>query len=57
MVASFCDGHQYFLADTIDINVYRQLMTPWGANVLNVGTYTPALSPAAALPVLDDGSY
>ena len=27
---SFCDGHQKFLSDNIDVNTFRQLMTPWG---------------------------
>jgi prepilin-type processing-associated H-X9-DG protein len=27
-VASFCDGHQYFLADDIHYKVYQHLMTP-----------------------------
>jgi hypothetical protein len=27
VVAAFCDGRTHFLADTIDYNVYRQLMT------------------------------
>ena len=31
VVVSFCDGHQYFLADTVRVDVFKHLMTPWGS--------------------------
>ena len=31
VVVSFCDGHQYFLADTVSQLVFKHLMTPWGS--------------------------
>ena len=31
----FCDGHQRSLSNLVDINVYRQLMTPSGETCLN----------------------
>ena len=30
-VVSFCDGHQYFLKDDVDYDVYKQLLSPHGA--------------------------
>jgi len=29
-VVSFCDGHGTFLRDDVAVDVYKQLMTPWG---------------------------
>lgn len=55
VVAVFCDGHTSFLADTMDYDVYAQLMTPRGRNVMDfetgVGVQLPAQSP------LDEDSY
>ena len=42
VVATFCDGHQQFLRDTTDVNVFKQLMTPWGAGCPGAnGTTSP----------------
>jgi prepilin-type processing-associated H-X9-DG protein len=30
---SFCDGHQAYLNDTIDVQVFKLLMTPWGKGI------------------------
>jgi prepilin-type processing-associated H-X9-DG protein len=32
VIVSFCDGHVRFIAEDIDYNVYKQLMTPSGAD-------------------------
>ena len=45
VIASFCDGHQYFLREDIDYGVYQHLMTP--DSYLATGVTT----------VLDEGSY
>jgi len=46
VVVSFCDGHQQFLSDNLDYEVYKQLLSPSGrdcspsmANVLRAGAY------------------
>jgi prepilin-type processing-associated H-X9-DG protein len=36
---SFCDGHNYFLRDSIDSRVFCQLMTPWGTQAGQTSTY------------------
>ena len=38
VIASFCDGHQEFMAETIDYNVWRHLMTPNGVRSGVIGT-------------------
>jgi prepilin-type processing-associated H-X9-DG protein len=43
---AFCDGHAQFLRDNVSIDVYKQLMTPWGAGC------TPQQT-----TILSDGSY
>jgi prepilin-type N-terminal cleavage/methylation domain-containing protein len=45
VIATFCDGHQYFLRENIDYAVYRHLMTP-DSRLAGLGT-TP----------LDEGNY
>jgi hypothetical protein len=66
-VVSFCDGHQQFLNTTVDRDVFRQLATPWGAQVtasvlkgLSTGNTITKLETDGAtniLPVLDEGSF
>jgi prepilin-type processing-associated H-X9-DG protein len=52
VVVSFCDGHQQFISDSIDVNVFKHLMTPWGANATDPGNlYYPIQG------VLDEASY
>lgn len=33
VVVSFCDGHQQFIADSIEVDTYKMLMTPYGNGV------------------------
>jgi prepilin-type processing-associated H-X9-DG protein len=58
----FCDGHQTSLSDTVDVQVFRQLMTPWGKGVTAALTAAPTMTPSPALPtgglpVLDESEY
>jgi prepilin-type processing-associated H-X9-DG protein len=57
----FCDGHQTSLSDTVDADVFRQLMTPWGNGVAAALSATPAMTPSPTwtgnLPVLDESAY
>lgn len=46
----FCDRHYRFIAEDIDYNVYRQLMTPKGSGA--TGTTS-----SAVLPPLNDGTF
>lgn len=46
VVASFCDGHQQFLKESLDYEVYKQLLSPYGhgssppmTNIPQPGTY------------------
>lgn len=46
VVASFCDGHQRFLSESLDYDVYKQLLSPYGlgcsppmTNILPAGAY------------------
>jgi type II secretory pathway pseudopilin PulG len=66
-VVSFCDGHQSFLANTVDVATFRQLMTPYGAGAYAALTnstlsfpYSTNITPALTnntLPTLDEGNY
>ena len=58
-VVSFCDSHQQFLADTLSIRVFRQLMTPWGTKCNGLDPIvTPRLTDAnQKLTTLDEGEY
>jgi prepilin-type N-terminal cleavage/methylation domain-containing protein len=62
-VVSFCDSHSQFLADTVDVQVFRQLMTPWGARYSNadLSGIKPLLpvdvDTNGRLPTLDEGSF
>ena len=40
VVVSFCDGHQQFISDSIDVNVFKHLMTPWAPPQQTPGTPT-----------------
>jgi prepilin-type N-terminal cleavage/methylation domain-containing protein/prepilin-type processing-associated H-X9-DG protein len=51
VVVSFCDGHQQFLSDSVNVNVYKLLMTPWSATAIDPNTEAPLQG------VLDEGSY
>jgi prepilin-type processing-associated H-X9-DG protein len=31
VIISFCDGHNQFVAETVEYDIYRGMMTPWGA--------------------------
>jgi prepilin-type N-terminal cleavage/methylation domain-containing protein/prepilin-type processing-associated H-X9-DG protein len=69
----FCDGHQYFLNTSIDVNTYKLLMTPWGGGIPNTmrtngdyerwnlaGSYKakiPTKSIPAADAILDEASF
>jgi prepilin-type N-terminal cleavage/methylation domain-containing protein/prepilin-type processing-associated H-X9-DG protein len=55
---AFCDGRQTSLSDTVDINVFRQLMTPFGngaAAALTSASVTPV--PPLLLKVLDEAEF
>ena len=57
-VVSFCDGHQQFLNNTVDIQVFRQLATPWGSQAASVlSTAGVTVTPALNLTTLDEGSF
>jgi prepilin-type processing-associated H-X9-DG protein len=61
IVVSFCDGHQQFLSDNINVNVYKQLMTPWGdhahdPNPDSTGVVT-SITEGPVYGVLDEASY
>ncbi len=47
IITSFCDGHQYAMREDLDINVFKHLMTPYGAG------YTQGDTPTN---VLDEGN-
>ena len=53
---AFCDGHLTSLSDSLNIDVFRQLMTPWGKRAQTAVTTDPAI-PAGGLSVLDEASY
>ncbi len=44
VVASFCDGHQQFIADSIETDTYKMLMTPYGNGVPRDTTDTTMLN-------------
>jgi prepilin-type processing-associated H-X9-DG protein len=54
IVVSFCDGHQQFISESMDIEVFRHLMTPWSAGAYR--TYPNVNCPGPS-GVLDDASY
>jgi prepilin-type processing-associated H-X9-DG protein len=57
---AFCDGHQTAISDSIDINVFRQLATPYGKDAVRLlGLSSPPYSvlPPLVLPVLDDSDF
>ena len=62
IVVSFCDGHQHFLSDNINVNVYKQLMTPWGDHAkdpnptVSAGD-TTTITEGPVYGVLDEASY
>jgi prepilin-type N-terminal cleavage/methylation domain-containing protein/prepilin-type processing-associated H-X9-DG protein len=57
VVVSFCDGHQQFLSDSVNINVYKQLMTPWGAHAKDPSPDANGTLEGPLLGVLDEASY
>ena len=57
VVVSFCDGHQQFLSDSVNINVYKQLMTPWGAHAKDPCPDANGTREGPLLGVLDEASY
>jgi prepilin-type processing-associated H-X9-DG protein len=67
IVSAFCDGHVSPIQENIDIDVFKQLMTPYGASLLNsTGSYPVNYSNAttnlttyptdAPIKTLDDAS-
>ncbi len=58
VVASFCDGHQYFLADDIHYRVYQHLMTPSSSAACKQAYDYPSTdSGINVLGVLDDAEF
>ncbi len=51
-VVSFCDGHQQFLSDSVSVDVFKQLMTPWARQRKDSSRYYNPLQ-----GVLDESSY
>lgn len=37
----FCDGHQYYLNNNVDVDVFRMLMTPWDRGIPRTSTGAP----------------
>ena len=57
--AAFCDGHLASLSDSVELSVFRQLMTPWGSRaraVLTDYSITP-VPDFPSLPVLDEADF
>jgi prepilin-type processing-associated H-X9-DG protein len=42
-VVCYADGHNSFIADSINYQVWAMLMTPWGAQSLEAGKYNPPI--------------
>ncbi len=59
VVASFCDGHQQFLRDNTDINVFKHLMTSWGGGCPAGGTATLSggFNPLPPTGILDEATF
>ncbi len=55
VVTAFCDGHVRFIAEDIQYNVYKSLMTPFGAVTTAANTYMD-LDQCPAFP-LNDSSF
>jgi prepilin-type N-terminal cleavage/methylation domain-containing protein len=59
IVTSFCDGHQYTMREDLPIDVFKTLMTPYGAAYYNSSTPVPADAPLNAAGdgplILDEG--
>ena len=49
---AFCDGHQTTLSDSVDLEVFKHLMTPWGT-----GCPTTNGNQARPTGILDEGSF
>ena len=49
---AFCDGHLTSLSDTVNLQVFRQLMTPWGSRAV----YASAVPPIS-MSVLDEADF
>ena len=56
---AFCDGHLQSVSDLVDVDVFRQLMTPWGSaarGVLTSNGFTP-VPDFTTLTVLDEADF
>jgi len=42
---SFCDGHQQFIAESVDVNTFKLLMTPYGNAIPGASTGTMSTIP------------
>ena len=44
---SFCDGHQYYMSSSMDLDTFKLLMTPWGEGIPrdSTGMATPSMAP------------
>jgi prepilin-type processing-associated H-X9-DG protein/prepilin-type N-terminal cleavage/methylation domain-containing protein len=55
---AFCDGHQTSLSDNVDVDVFRQLMTPYSKNAPTVLSNAGVTAvPGLNFSVLDEASY
>ena len=55
LITSFCDGHQQFIRDNLNRDMYIHLMTPWNARCPTLDTLNGDPNPLPAIGILDEG--